>query len=219
MHVGSIFREFQPASDGGGPSFPPPLWRRGVTCDTTGMGFWPGFLGLGKGRRRELHNGQKRNGRRLTLETLESRQLLTAAPPLALAASLNPVAAGASVTFTASAPSSDAGNNVTFTVPNQSPVSEPLQAISALQVGGTGGMTTPLALDPGSFPNMTISAWVDVNIINDGNVVSCFDGSDGGFWRGFGYGPNSDNTGYVWHVQVGDHNWLTNVAVDPAIGI
>ena len=77
-------------------------------------------------------------------------------------------------------------------------------------MSGSGGVTTSLSLDPGSFPNMTIGAWVDSTGSTDsGQIVSCFDGSGGGFWRGFGL-----NTDGCWYVQVGDGNWQTGVA-DP----
>ena len=78
-----------------------------------GKGILARFLGLGKGWRRRDLRKQSRNGRRLAIESLEARQLLTAAP-LALTASANPVAAGAAVTFTATAPGSYAGNYVSF---------------------------------------------------------------------------------------------------------
>ncbi len=89
---------------------------------------------------------------------------------------------------------------------------------SALELNGSDGMTTTLAMDPATFPNMTINAWVEVTAWNysgfDTNIVACFDGTDGGFYRGIGFvSPSGGGSEGQWQVQVGDECWSTGFSL------
>jgi hypothetical protein len=157
-----------------------------------------------------------RTERRLALEPLEQRALLSATLLPAITASVNPAAAGQSVTFTAAMPSNATGS-LGLQV-NGSDVSTSNHTINALEDPGAGGMTTELAMDPGTFPNMTINAWVDVTGWNDAgfltNIVACFDGTDGGFYRGIGFvSPSGGSSEGQWQIQVGDECWSTGFSL------
>ena len=96
--------------------------------------------------------------------------------PPAITASENPVGKGTAVTYNIAMPAAATG---TVTV-NGSAAS--FTQSSALEIDDSGGMKTTLALDPATFPDMTISAWVNItSYTGSGEIVSCFDGSSGGF--------------------------------------
>ena len=64
---------------------------------------------------------------------------------------------------------------------------------------------------------MTISAWVNISSFNGGGqVVSCFDGEGGGFWRSITYGQGSPEEPNDWWVQVGNGSWDTGVPCSTA---
>ena len=163
-------------------------------------------------------NAFARSQRKLTLESLEPRQLLsiTVVPSLSVAA--DHVAAGAAVNVSTAMPN-DATGSISYTV-GGTPVggtAPTLASVNTLQLSGTNsGMNTDVSLDPVQFPNLTISAWVKVNgpsgdTADASGYIGSFDGPDGGFWRGVRYITSGDESP-DWSVSVGDGAWDTGIA-------
>ncbi len=67
----------------------------------------------------------------------------------------------------------------------------PLQNVPALKPdggnGGSGGMNTDLVLTPAGTPDITISAWVQVDDSGHDGQVARFAGTNAGYARGLGY--------------------------------
>jgi hypothetical protein len=167
-------------------------------------------------KKAHARNGFARAQRRLTLESLETRQMLSITVAPSLTVSADRIAAGTSVDVSAAMPS-DATGSVQFTKGGYdvgSPVT--LASVHTLQLNGDGsGVSTNVVIDPVSDPNVTLTAWVRVDgatsdPYNPQSIVGCFDGTAGSFWPGIGIYANSG----TWSVPVGGENWHTSASTD-----
>ncbi len=171
------------------------------------------FAPFGKLRRKQSAKSRRKAERRLLVEPLERRQLLTLAP-IALTTSPNPSTENSPVTLTAnvSALSALPAHTVTFT-DNGAPIA----GESGLSI--TSNITHALHFsgDPDAYvqiPNMTLSdltfvTWVQRDQIGE-KQYEIMSGDYGGWGVYFSEGGDNDRLWFTWR---GYAAWCSNVAV------